>query len=491
DVLDYHYQYDYSENLRIKALSTELNPVIINSSFTAYCEPGNIGTGDPVQFEWFIDDVPVVGQNQSQATLTAPANPAEIVLKCRITANGQTAEDTLHLLVVDRIPLPPVVNGIQSASRYTAVGETNTFTAMVEPAPGEILEYQWSSTAGVLNQNTGSSVTWTAPESPVVGSISVQVSNQDLLSTNVSTGALVKDTTLAVQAPLIWYPFDQDNKNMAADRFHATVSGATKTEDARGAPSLAYRFTSGSNIIYTENHADLNFGDAISLSCWVKCEQFGSERFIISHGSWQQRYKISITPEGYLRWTVKTNTGVADLDGSTPIELNRYTHVAVLYTGYSMEMYVDGILDSFKDFSGTIQPSTKPITIGRMDNTETLYALRGSVDEVKLWDREIPVPQVEKLKTLWATPIGIEENELQARIWPNPAEDMIFVELIGNMDIVGISLLSSDGRELQDCTVQKQHSGISIKVPVMAEGLYLLRVATKDGHTATRKIIIR
>ncbi len=234
NVLDYHYQYDYSENLRIKALSTEQNPVIINATFTAFCEPGNISTGDPVQFEWFVNDVPVAGQNQSQAVLTAPANPAEIVLKCRITANGQTAEDTLHLRVVDRIPLPPLVNGIQSASRYTAVGESNTFTAMVEPAPGEILEYQWSSTVGALNQTTGNSVTWTAPESPVAGTISVQVTNQDLLSTSVSTGVLVKDTTLAQQQPLIWYPFDADNKNAAADRFHATVSGATKTDRSAG-----------------------------------------------------------------------------------------------------------------------------------------------------------------------------------------------------------------------------------------------------------------
>ncbi|MHC1777452.1 MAG: LamG-like jellyroll fold domain-containing protein [Lentimicrobium sp.] len=491
EVLDYHYQYDYSENLRIKALSTEQNPVIINASFTAYCEPGNINTGDPVQFEWFVDDVPVGGQNQSQAVLTAPANPAEIVLKCRITANGQSVEDTLHFRVVDRIPLPPVVNGIQSASRYTAVGESNTFTAMVDPAPGEILEYQWSSTVGTLNQTTGNSVTWTAPGSPAVGTISVQVTNQDLLTTSVSTGMLVKDTTLAQQLPLIWYPFDADNKNMAADRFHATVSGATKTEDARGAPSLAYRFTSGSNIIYTENHADLNFEDAVSLSCWVKCEQLGSERFIISHGSWQQRYKLSITPEGYLRWTVKTNTGVADLDGSTPIELNRYYHVAVLYTGYSMEMYLDGNLDTFKDFSGTIQPSTKPITIGRMDNTETLYALRGSVDEFKLWDKEISIPQIEKLKTQWATPIGIEENDLISGIWPNPATDMIFVEFKRNEKIEGISLISPDGKDMKYNKIAKITDRIRISVSEFPAGMYILRIVMNDGRIVSRKIVIK
>ena len=491
DILDYHYQYTYSKNLRIKALSTDHNKVITNSVFTAYCEPGNINPGDQVAFEWFLDDILIEGQNQSQVQLTAPGIQSQPVLKCRISANSQTAEDTLHLQIVEHIPVPPVVNGIHTGSKYTVIGETNTFTALVEPVPGDILEYTWSASTGVLYQTGGSSITWQAPATPVVSTITVQVTNQDMLSTTVSTGALVKDTSLALQTPLIWYPFDSDNRNAAADRFHATASGVTKTEDARGIPSRAYRFTTGQNIIYTDNQDDLNFSDAVSLSCWVKCEQLGSERFIISHGSWQQRYKLSITPEGLLRWTIKTNLGVADLDGSTPIELNRYYHVSALYTGYSMELYVDGVLDTFKAFSGAIQPSTKPFTIGRMDNVETQYALRGSVDEVKLWNKEISVTQVEQLKNQWATSSGISDNYLIERMYPNPAEEVIYVEFKGIIKVEHISLFTLDGREVSGYQVKMQSSGIMIEIPHPSKGLLLLRMIMKDGSVVTRKIIIR
>jgi len=490
DILDYHYLYNYSENLRIKSISTDHNPIVISSAYTAYCEPGNVPSGSQVQFEWYLDNVLITGQSQSQVQLTAPATSSQPVLKCKISFNGQTAEDTLHLQILAHISAPPVVNGIQSASKYTGKGEMNTFTALVTPAAGEILSYEWSASSGILNQTTGNSVTWLAPGTPGVANLTVKVTNQDLLSTSVSAGALVKDTTLATQTPLIWYPLDYDTKNVAADRFHANASGVVKTEDSRSIAALAYRFTSGSDIISTDNNADLNFTNAVSLSCWVKCEQLGSERFIISHGSWQQRYKLSITPEGRLRWTIKTSTGVADLDGTAPIELNKYYHVTVLYTGYSMELYVDGVLNSFKAFTGTIQTSTKPLTIGRMDNVETLYSLRGSVDEVKLWDKEIPIRQIQKLKDQWNTSFGIVENNAVARIYPNPAEDLVIVEFTGSENAEHISLTNLDGKEVQDYKVKAQGSRIEIEVSKASAGLHLLRIVLKDGKVISRKIMI-
>jgi len=491
DILDYHYQYDYTEKLRIKALSTDHHTMVINTTFTAYCEPGNIKPGDLVQFEWFLDNVLIAGKNTSQVQLNAPEIESKPVLKCKISLNGRTAEDTLNLTIVDRIPVQPVINGIQSVSKYSVIGGENTFTAIITPEVGDTLEYEWSVSNGTLNQTVDSSVNWLAPDTASVATITVKVTNQDMLSSTFSVEALVKDTSIAIQTPLIWYSFDNNNLNEVSDRFHATASGVSKAMDSRGMESLAYRFNSSQNIIFTENHADLNFTRAISLSCWIKPEQFDSERFIISHGSWQQRYKLSITPTGYLRWTVKTNSGVADLDGSKPIELNKYYHITAVYTGYSMELYVDGVLDSFKAFSGALQLSTKPITIGRMDDVETMYSFRGSIDEVKIWDKAIPPKQIEQLKNQWETPTGIIDIQQISRIYPNPAKELIYINLNDIEHVERVSLFALDGRKIADLPIKLESSRVIVEIPPNLTGLHFMKIYYQDNKVVSKKLMIR
>ncbi len=154
-----------------------------------------------------------------------------------------------------------------------------------------------------------------------------------------------------------------------------------------------------------------------------------------------------------------------------------------------MELYVDGVLDTYKAFSGTLQASTKPLTIGRMDNVETQYAFRGSVDEFKLWDKEIPVSQIGELKNEWATEAGINENQPLAQIYPNPAGDMIYIEFSGTARAEKVSLFTPDGRKVYDCPVKSDDFRISIEIPRHPAGIYLLRIVLNDGNVLTRKIV--
>ena len=76
------------------------------------------------------------------------------------------------------------------------------------------------------------------------------------------------------------------------------------------------------------------------------------ERFILSHGSWQNRWKLSITPDRKVRWTLKNASGqVRDLDAETVLEANTKTyHIGASYDGRYMLLYINGQLESFTGF---------------------------------------------------------------------------------------------------------------------------------------------
>ena len=130
------------------------------------------------------------------------------------------------------------------------------------------------------------------------------------------------------------------------------------------------------------------------------------------------------------------------------------------------------------------------MTIGREDDVETLYDLIGSVDEVKLWNKEIPVSQIEQLKNEWATPAGIINNEVVSHIYPNPVRDVIYIELNENTQAEQISLLSLDGREMKISNVDLTSYPVKIEVPQVQAGVYLLRIKMKYGSFINKKVII-
>jgi hypothetical protein len=124
-----------------------------------------------------------------------------------------------------------------------------------------------------------------------------------------------------------------------------------------------------------------------------------------------------------------------------------------------------------------------------MDDVETLYALRGSVDEVKLWDKEIPVSQIRQLKNQWSTSAGIDENETAVRVYPNPAKNQFYIALAGNNRAQQVSLLALDGRKIADYPVVSQDSPIVIEVPPFLSGIYFCKIRLENGRMIIQKII--
>src|SRR5690606_13948336 len=113
---------------------------------------------------------------------------------------------------------------------------------------------------------------------------------------------------------------------------------------------------------------------------------------------------------------------------SSPLELNRFYHFAVVYSGYSMEIYKDGELDTFIVNDGLITSTNKALTFGRKEQGIESYYLRGVLDEVRIYNAIVAPDEINGLKNKWNTIVASVEDELsKISAYPNPTEGDFFV----------------------------------------------------------------
>ncbi|MEJ0030518.1 MAG: LamG-like jellyroll fold domain-containing protein [Bacteroidota bacterium] len=353
-VIDYHYGYDFNPALRIKSIAAKDQNVAFASTATVYASVDNASTN--VSYEWYVNDVLVTTTPEGVFNWTTPSVEGSYNILLKAISGTKQAVDSVSIMVWQVVPAPPNITGLSGLQKYFFENTAVALIAQVTSAKDEKLSYEWSVENGNTT-TTDSLLNWTAPAEGIY-SISVTVKNKFELQSTYSMDVLIKAKQGEVTSPIAWYPLDGDVKDYSGHDFDAQLSGVQPAPDARGNANSAYKFSNDTDIIFVPNQLTLNFVDAVTLSFWVNALPVSTETFILSHGSWEERWKVSIIPGGKLRWTAKTDEATIDLDSSDPLPLNEYHHVTVVYSGYSMELYLDGELDTFTRHSGLLQQSS-------------------------------------------------------------------------------------------------------------------------------------
>jgi hypothetical protein len=133
------------------------------------------------------------------------------------------------------------------------------------------------------------------------------------------------------------------------------------------------------------------------------------ELYVISHGSWDKRYKVSIS-NNKLRWTIKTDksgSNILDLDSESSIEANKLYYCDVIYSGSDAEIWINGELNSFASWSGKLLKSDVDLTIAQMLPTDANYNFKGTLDDIRIYDYAL-LPS--EIKTLNDLPTAISDD---------------------------------------------------------------------------------
>ncbi|MFH1886194.1 MAG: Ig-like domain-containing protein [Pseudomonadota bacterium] len=190
-----------------------------------------------------------------------------------------------------------------------------------------------------------------------------------------------------------WWPMDEGEGQSTADLSpygnDAQLTGTSWAPDAGGEAGRALYFDGTASMATIPDHNALDLSTDLTLSLWVRpqdTESSGPRTLAAKKGpvediSWaltqygaDVEFAISVTGVQFDAWLLAP--GVLDP--------GRWTHLAAVYDGYELRLYVDG---AQRDHSFQLAPlyaGDTPVTLGGMDGY-----FQGWMDDVRIYRRSL------------------------------------------------------------------------------------------------------
>ena len=494
---------------RIKSLSSSKINISVLDSTNIFCTAED-REAQQLNYQWSTTGGKIIGSGpvvKWKALNTTGTFSLSVVV---VDPLGGKDSSRIEIAVSDFINIPPVINKIKASPRKINIGSSSGLNCDASDQNGDSLFYSWSALKGTLT-GSGKNVSWKAPVTEGNYFIKCIVTDTHGASVSDSLGVEVRDFSKTQSGNLIaFYPFN-GNANDQTGIHNGKVNGAILTSDRFGISNQAYNFDGLTENIQIPNSTSLNFGTSITVSLWFKINSlflFNREAFLISHGSWQNRWKISISNKK-IRWTIKTdsiiNSGTKDLDSDTPPVTNKLYLVTAVYSGTDMELWLNGELDSFTQWSGKVLPASIDLMIGQMLPTDNNYNFSGVIDDVRLYDYSLSADEIKKLydiPTEVKNNIEIPVEFLLKQNYPNPfnPSTVIYYQLPVGVHVT-LKVYDILGREVATLVDKYQNAGIhNSQFSILnqtsgrqgiSSGVYFYRLVAGTYTSAKKMLLIK
>ncbi len=143
-----------------------------------------------------------------------------------------------------------------------------------------------------------------------------------------------------------------------------------------------------------------DFQKQFTLAAWVKVDQITGN---LSHApvicKWGQtgygtaNYGLNIMKDTKKVWFIASSTGtnVIEVTSTTALSSSSFYHIAGVYDGTALRVYVNGVLEASTPFTSNLPQNNVPMLLGGYNYSFTGYTgqIKGLVDEVAVYNRAL------------------------------------------------------------------------------------------------------
>lgn len=472
---------------RIKALASEFEMVPLNGETTLYCTAEDLESNE-LNYDWLSAQGEIVGTGH-EVTWTPPAQTGTYEIVCMVD-DGNGGQDSTAIMIPVVEGFPPEIHSLTANPPVIAEGGHTRITCNATDPDQDSLSYSWSALNGWFG-GEGASVNWWAPDWRGLFTVECTVTD-GYFNITESIDVVVGDI-------VGWYYMTGDATDLSGFQNHGFIQGPVLTSDRYGSAECAFYFDGGDDRISVSNNTSLNFTEAITVNFWMKADQLPDrESFPISHGSWQNRWKVSIIPDGNLRWTVNTENGIFDLDAPQDVEPEVWTNVVVTYGEGEAKLYLDGELQNSRTWSGSMRQTSHDLTIGQMLPGDANYNFAGVLDDIRIYNRVLDDSEIVDLYEM-----AVEDDQGGVKPlptcyalhspYPNPFNSTTLIKYqLPEPGTVQLDVFNLLGQHVQTLLSGNQEAGYHTakwKTADTASGVYLVRLEA-GAYSHVEKVIL-
>lgn len=304
---------------------------------------------------------------------------------------------------------------------------------------------------------------------------------------------------------MAYYPFNQNTLDESGNNHDGETNSATLAQDCFGNNDSAYFFDGVDDYIEIEHSPELDFDlqETFAISLLFKADDVVSgqasadilSKWNSTHVDTSYSYGIRMTSQfssdpgqfNAVRYDgddIGCFNSVSVLSSEENYLDNDWHHLVFqLNTDNFLELYIDGVLSStLEDLNICSVRSQSNLIIGNRSLSFPLRPYKGSLDEIRIYNRALNLEEIEFLRTNKVVPSIDNMLFNSVRVSPNPVEDILTISNTTDIIISELKLLDVNGKLVDT------FNSSSYRMPSKS-GVYILWISFVNGKEQVVKII--